>query len=314
MRKFIKFAAIGAALALTAFGGVAQAKQLHFVYITHGADSDSWFNVIKNAINLAAKQMDVTVDYRNPPTGDLAQMARIVQQATASHPDGIVTTIADFDVLKGPITAAVDQGIPVITVNSGTIKQSKELGALLHIGQPEYAAGKAAGERAKKAGVTHFLCVNHYITNPASVERCQGFADGLGVPLGNQMIDSGMDPSQVKNKVEAYLTAHSETNGILTLGPNSADPTIAALDDMGKSGEIYFGTFDLDPAIAKAIKSGVIAFAIDQQPFLQGYLPIVLLANYDRYGVIPPNSINSGPGFITKATIGQVQKLAGTYR
>ena len=117
--------------------------------------------------------MDVQVDYRNPPTGDLADMARIVEQAGAANPDGIIVTIADYDVLEGPITNAVDKGIPVITINSGTHEQSESLGALLHVGQPEYDAGFGAGKRAKAEGVQKFLCVNHYITNPASVERCQ---------------------------------------------------------------------------------------------------------------------------------------------
>ena len=309
------------ALAATAlaFGAMlpaaAQAEGERFVLISHAPDSDSWWNTIKNAVNVAGDQMDVEVEYRNPASGDLADMARIVQQAAASNPNGIIVTIADYDVLSGPVSDAVAKGIPVITINSGTEEQSKQLGALMHIGQPEYTAGKLAGERAKKeSGATSFVCVNHYITNPASVERCQGFADGLGVTLGDQMIDSGMDPSEVKSKVAAYLNAHPDTGAILTLGPNSAEPTLAALEEGGKSGQIYFGTFDLSTAIADAIKEGTINFAIDQQPYLQGYLPVVLLTNYARYGVMPSNSINSGPGFTTKDNIELVEKYAGQYR
>jgi simple sugar transport system substrate-binding protein len=241
-------------------------------------------------------------------------MARIVEQAVASNPDGLIVTIADFDVLKGPIEKAIRKGIPVITINSGTQKQSAELGALLHVGQPEYDAGKGAGLRAKASGVTKFLCVNHYITNPASVERCTGFADGLGVELGNQMIDSGVDPGEIKNKVIAYLRANPDTNGILTLGPNSAHPTLAALKTMKLSGKIFMGTFDLSGEIAAAVKEDTIAFAIDQQPYLQGYLPVVILTNLARYGVVPGNNINSGPGFVTKKNIALVEKLAGEYR
>jgi simple sugar transport system substrate-binding protein len=285
-----------------------------FVLVSHAPDSDSWWNTIKNAIKVAGEQMDVKVEYRNPPTGDLADMARIVEQAVASNPNGLVVTIADFDVLSGPIEKAVKKGIPVITINSGTHEQSRKLGALLHVGQPEYDAGKGAGLRAKAAGVTKFLCVNHYITNPASVERCTGFADGLGVELGKQMIDSGMDPGEIKNKVIAYLRANPDTNGVLTLGPNSAHPTIAALGTMKLSGKIFMGTFDLSGEIAAAVKDDTIAFAIDQQPFLQGYLPVVILTNLARYGVAPGNNINSGPGFITKKNIALVEKLAGEYR
>lgn len=314
MKKSIKSVLACAAIALLPLATTAYAEGEKFVYITHGADSDSWFNVIRNAISDTSEQLGVTTEYRNPATGDLTDMARIVQQAIASDPDGIVVTIADFDVLEGPIKDAIASGIPVVTVNSGTIPQSQELGALLHIGQPEYEAGLGAGNRAKAEGVTSFLCVNHYITNPASVERCRGFADALGVELGNQMIDSGMDPSEIENKVKAYLTSNPDTDAILTLGPNSAAPSIRAVKDMGLDGSIYFGTFDLSPEISEGIKDGTVDFAIDQQPFLQGSLPIVVLTNYVRYGVAPANSIFTGPGFVTSANIEMVESLAGEYR
>ncbi|MFB3064077.1 MAG: sugar ABC transporter substrate-binding protein, partial [Gammaproteobacteria bacterium] len=300
-----------AAIAVGLMASPALAEGERYVLISHAPDSDSWWNTIKNAIKLAAEQMDVTVEYRNPPTGDLADMARIVEQASATNPDGIIVSIADFDVLSGPIGSAVDKGIPVITINSGTQEQSLALGALMHVGQPEYDAGHGAGLKAKAAGASSFLCVNHYITNPASVERCQGFADALGVDLGKQMIDSGQDPSEIQNKVQAFLSANPDTGAILTLGPTSAHPTLRALEEIGLSGEMFFGTFDLSSEIADGIKAGVIAFAIDQQPFLQGYLPVVILTNLTRDGVVPGNSINSGPGFVTKSNLALVEEFAG---
>ena len=303
-----------AAIAVGLIASPAVAEGERYVLISHAPDSDSWWNTIKNAIKLAAEQMDVTVEYRNPPTGDLADMARIVEQASATNPDGIIVSIADFDVLSGPIGSAVDKGIPVITINSGTQEQSLALGALMHVGQPEYDAGHGAGLKAKAAGASSFLCVNHYITNPASVERCQGFADALGVDLGKQMIDSGQDPAEIQNKVQAFLSANPDTGAVLTLGPTSAHPTLRALEEMGLSGEMFFGTFDLSSEIAEGIKAGVIAFAIDQQPFLQGYLPVVILTNLTRYGVVPGNSINSGPGFVTKSNLALVEEFAGVYR
>ncbi|MEE8454781.1 MAG: sugar ABC transporter substrate-binding protein [Limibaculum sp.] len=303
-----------AAIAVGLIASPALAEGERYVLISHAPDSDSWWNTIKNAIKLAAEQMDVTVEYRNPPTGDLADMARIVEQASATNPDGIIVSIADFDVLSGPIGSAVDKGIPVITINSGTQEQSLALGALMHVGQPEYDAGHGAGLKAKAAGASSFLCVNHYITNPASVERCQGFADALGVDLGKQMIDSGQDPSEIQNKVQAFLSANPDTGAVLTLGPTSAHPTLRALEEMGLSGEMFFGTFDLSSEIAEGIKAGVIAFAIDQQPFLQGYLPVVILTNLARYGVLPSGNINSGPGFVVKNNISLVEKYAGEFR
>lgn len=156
----------------------AQAEGEKYILVSHAPDSDSWWNTIKNAIALAAEQMDVEVEYRNPPTGDLADMARIIEQAAASGPDGIITTLSDFDVLSGPVRSAVDSGVDVIIMNSGTPEQAREVGALMYVGQPEYDAGLAAGERAKGDGVESFLCVNHYISSPASTERCQALPTG----------------------------------------------------------------------------------------------------------------------------------------
>lgn len=318
MKKFRLLAAaafslvVALPLAMTATSAAADGER--YILVSHAPDSDSWWNTVKNGIELAGKQMGVTVEYRNPPTGDLADMARIIEQATASKPNGIITTLADFDVLSGPIRNAVDQGINVIIMNSGTPEQTREVGALMFVGQPEYDAGFAAGLRAKGDGIKSFLCVNHVISNAVVAERCRGFADGLGIELGNSMLDSGQDPAEIKNRVLAYLSANPKTEAILTLGPTSADPTMLALEENGLAGDIYFGTFDLGDNIVKGIKSGVIQWGIDQQPFLQAYLPVVILTNYDRYGVLPGNNINSGPGFVTKDGLTLVEKYAGEYR
>lgn len=317
MKKLVKnlLGAIAITLSITFTSGIVQAAgHEKYILVSHAPDSDSWWNTIKNGLALAGKQMGVEVEYRNPPTGDLADMARIIQQAAASGPNGIITTLADPNILAGPIKAAVDSGVDVIIMNSGTPEMARKVGALMYVGQPEYDAGYAAGLRAKSDGVGSFLCVNHYATQPSSTERCQGFADGLGIKLGNQMIDSGQDPGEIKNRVMAYLSANPKTDAVLTLGPTSADPTLLALEENGMAGDIYFGTFDLGGEIVKGIKSGVIKWGIDQQPFLQAYLPVVVMANYHRYGVLPGNNINSGPGFVTANGLGKIEKFAGEYR
>jgi len=314
MTSTFKKLALAAAVATAPMAVATGAMAETYVLVSHAPDSDSWWNTIRNALALAGEQMGVDVEYRNPPTGDLADMARIIEQAAASGPDGIITTIADFDVLSGPIRAAVDAGIDVIIMNSGTPEQARELGALMYVGQPEYDAGYAAGLRAAGDGVTSFLCVNHVISNPIVAERCSGFADGLGVELGSSMIDSGQDPAEIQNRVLAYLNANPETDAILTLGPTSADPTILALEQNGMAGDIYFGTFDLGENIVQGIRDGIIQWGIDQQPFLQAYLPVVVMTNYHRYGVLPGNNINSGPGFITADALEMVEQFAGEYR
>jgi len=314
MKHLFKSLLLGSVIVAGTLTSTAHADNERFVWISHGPDSDNWFNVIKNAIAITNKQLDVNTEYRNPPTGDLADMARIVQQSSAAGVDGMVVILADYNVLEGPIKDAIAKGIPVVTVNQGSVEDSQKLGALLHVGQSNYEAGRGAGQRAKAAGKRHFLCVNHYMNNPVFTDRCQGFAAGMGVELGNQMIDTGMDPSEVSNRVKAYLSANPNTDAILALGPNSAEPTIRAVKEMGLDGDIYFGTFDLSADISAAIKDGTIDFAIDQQPFLQGSVPVQALTNYVRYGVIPSGLVSTGPAFITRDNIDQVEKMAGEYR
>jgi simple sugar transport system substrate-binding protein len=313
-----------------------------YVLISHAADSDVWWNTIKNAIKQAGQDYGVQVDYRNPPNSDLADMARLLEQAAAHNYDGVAFDIADYDVLFKPAMRIAAKNIPLITINSGTVRQSQKLGAIMHIGQPEYEAGKAAGERAKAAGIRSFVCVNNYSTNAASFERCKGFADAIGVDARKSMIDSGVDPTVVEGKVSAYLRNNPNTQAVLALGPNSAEPALQALQRMGLAGKIYFGTFDLSPVIIDAIRKGQMNFAIDQQPYLQGYMAIAALAiahedntrdpavitaklkasptfqsRLTQYGLQPvytKDGVSSGPAFITKDNVDTVAKYAGQYR
>ena len=330
-------------LALAALLAVGSAHAAgKYVLISHAPDSDSWWNTIKNAIKQAGEDYGVQVDYRNPPNGDLADMARLIEQAAAQGYDGVITTIADFNVLQGAVKKVTDKKIPLITINSGTTSQSEQLGAVMHVGQPEYEAGKGAGERAKAAGIKSFLCVNHYATNPASFERCRGFAEAIGADAKKSTLDSGDDPTGVESKVSAYLRQNTGTQAVLALGPNSAHPTMRALDKMGLKGKIYFATFDLSDEISKGIKDGSVKFAIDQQPYLQGYIPVAVLATmkemkstdlakvseavkanpktkarFEEYGLSPAygaRHIGSGPGFVTNDNIAKVEKFAGQYR
>ena len=126
-----------------------------------------------------------------------------------------------------------------------------------------------------------------WLRGDSFVERCQGFADGLGVKLGKQMIDSNQELPEIKTQGLAYLSANPKTDAILTLGPILAYPTIKALNENGMAGDIYFGTFDLGTETVKDINAGIINLEIDQQSFLQVYLLVVVLTNYDRYGVTP---------------------------
>jgi len=315
MKKIKKLAAVTTAATL-ALGAFATAEDEKLVFIYHSGDEDFWWNTIKNTLNQAEDEMGITVDVRNPPNGDSAQMARIVEQAAAADYDGMIVTIGDYDALRDPITSAVNMGMPVITVNSGTQEQSEEMGAMMHIGQPEFEAGRIGGEKAREEdGITDFVCFNHQMGNIPLTDRCAGFAAGLGLEeLGDRMVDIGGDPVQAKNRVFAYLKANPDVEAVLTLGPNGGDPTLQALEELGLAGEIPWYSFELSDDMSQALRDGVLRWSIDQQQFFQGYLAANLMTNYLRYGVQIPHHINSGPGFTTKENIDQVSELVGTFR
>jgi len=309
MKKFMMAAA---AVALSAGTALADGHgAANIVVVTHGSDTDAFWGVVRNGVEAAAADTGANVQYRNPPTGDLNEMASLIEAATAQNPDGLVVSIPDPDTLGTAIQAAAAAGIPVISMNSGS-GVSASLGAIMHVGQPEYDAGKGGGEKSAAAGGSNGVCFNHEPFNTALLDRCQGFADGMGEDLN--MVEVSQDFDDIKNTVIAYLTSNPDTGAVMAVGPTGCDPTIAALQELGKSGEIVLGCFDLGPAIVDGIIEGTVAYAIDQQQFLQGYIPVVVLHLNHRNGTLPGNSINSGPGFVTADNVELVKQLAGVER
>lgn len=335
-------AAALAAMALCSglVANVAHADE-RFVMVSHGSDSNVWWNTVKNGMRDASEDFGVPVDYRNPPTGDTGDMVRILEQASARNYAGVITTVPNQEMIQKGLAGVKAKHIPLITINGGP-EAGMKLGAILHIGQPEYEAGKAAGERAKAAGIHDFLCVNHGADIQALWDRCKGFADAIGADYKKSTMDSGEDPTVIESKVAAYLRSHPNTQAILALGPDQAMGVLRGVTDAGKAGKLYVATFDLSPDILKAIQAGQIQFAIDQQPYLQGYLSVAAmaiavrdktndpahivaalkddkkvaarLAKYDLKPVYTGSTVSSGPSFVTRDNLAPVQKYAGSYR
>jgi simple sugar transport system substrate-binding protein len=300
---------LGAALLISS-GAQAQApSQAHrIIVVSHGQANDPFWSVVKNGVTAAAQETGVQVDYRAPETFDMVAMSQLIDAAANQNPDGLVVSIPDPSALGAPIKRAVAAGIPVISMNSGS-DVSKSLGALLHVGQDEYVAGKAGGAKLKELGGKVGLCVNQEVGNVALDLRCKGFSDGFGgkitvVPVSN-------DPSDVRAKVKAALQANADVDTILGLGAATAgEPSLAAVKDVGKVGKVSVATFDLSSGFLKSVAAGEAAFAIDQQQYLQGYLPVVFLANYAKYGLVPGGDVPSGPNLITKDKAARVVELS----
>ena len=172
---------VAAAIAASLFAGAAMAQE-RYVMITHTQGTDPFWPVVEKGGRDAAAAIGAELEYNYDVSGDMAAMAALIEAAAASNPDGIIVSLPDAEALGPAIKAAVADGIPVVTMNSG-LESSKELGALMHVGQPESDAGQAAGERAKAEGVTTGLCLNQEAFNTALVDRCDRLLLGHRWPI-----------------------------------------------------------------------------------------------------------------------------------
>ena len=308
MKKTILAAAVAAtALVAPAF---ADGHGERYVMITHTQGTDPFWPVVEKGGRDAAAAIGADFEYNFDVSGDMAAMAALIEAAAASQPSGIIVSLPDAAALGPAIKAAVADGIPVITMNSG-LESSKELGALMHVGQPERDAGFAAGTRAKAEGVTKGLCLNQEAFNTALVDRCTGYFDAMGADL-NQ-IDVSNDVAQIETRTAAALEADPSIDGLLAVGPHVCEAANKAVQSVGA--DVHLACFDLSPGVMDMIEAGDAAFTIDQQQRLQGYMPVIALHLYNNHaGLLPGNNINSGPGFVDKSNAASVKELAGVDR
>ena len=286
----------------------AQDAPTRIAVITHGQAADPYWSVVKNGVDAAAKTQGADVDYRSPDTFDMVQMAQLIDAAVASKPDGLVVSIPDADALGPSVRRATEGGIPVIVIDSGGAKLTRELGGLLYLGQSEYEAGVAAGERAAKLGVKKAACLNQEVGNTSLDDRCAGFAKGLGAEV--PVVAGTMDPTEMKGRTAAYLRANPDTDFLLGCGIMASEPALAAVEELDLGGKVKIGTFDLSPGVLQAVVDGKMEWGIDAQQYLMGYMPVVMLDLMHRYKLQPLADYPTGPGFVTKADAASVIELA----
>ena len=280
--------------------------------VTHGQASDPFWSIFKNGVDQGAKDMGVKVEYNAPQTFDMNAMGQLIDAAVGKKPNGLVVSIPDANALGPHIKAAVTAGIPVISANSGSDAYAA-LGVLTHVGQDESIAGQKAGSIMKAAGVTNAICINQEVGNAGLDARCKGFETGLAGKSTVLAVDLN-DQAGAQQKITAALQADSSINGVMALGPTGAAPALKAMTAL--SSKAHLGTFDLSKDVLTAIAAGQMDFAIDQQQYLQGYLPIVFLTYYKLYGLMPGGGqpILTGPGIVDKTNVATVQANTGTTR
>lgn len=279
--------------------------------ITHG-DSGTFWSVLEVAVAAAEEAIGCEVVYFGANNNAEAQ-SQAIEAAIAAGADGIAISLADPAGLESAAQAVVAAGIPLYTLNSG-VNQYKDLGGVAHIGQTEVVAGNGAGERFNALGATHVLCARQEQSNIGLEERCQGLEETFDGQVSSEFVGLDATPAEQVNTIAAMLTADASIDAVLGTGPNVVLRALDAARDAGR--DIHLGGFDLSGDLISAIEAGDIAFTVDQQQYLQGYLPVILMhlqaTNQNTAGGGLP--ILTGPGFVTPENAAEVAALvqAGT--
>jgi simple sugar transport system substrate-binding protein len=274
--------------------------------VTHSAQGDTFWDIVQKGAKAASAKDNVDFLYSADPEG--GKQAQLVQAAIDQKVDGIIVTLAKPEALKDVLKKATDAGIPIVTINSGADK-SAEYGALVHFGQDEKVAGEAAGTQFNKLGVKKVVCVIHEQGNVGHEDRCAGAKKTFSGQLENLFVQ-GSNMPQVKSSITAKLQATKDVDGILTLGAPFAATAVDSVKEVGSSAKI--ATFDMNKQLITALKAGSIQFAVDQQPYLQGYGAVDELWLYKHNGNVVGGGrpVLTGPAIVTKETADSIGQFA----
>jgi simple sugar transport system substrate-binding protein len=287
-------------------GGGGGSSDLTFSVITHGSAGDAFWDVVQNGAEAAGEDLGISVDYQSD--GDPQRQAQLIDAAVNQGVDGIVVSMANPDALQDSVEAATEAGIPVVTINSGG-ERAAEFGAIGHVGQDEAIAGQGAGRELAAAGATNVLCVVHEAGNIGLEQRCSGASEGLGSDVTPLQVDIN-DLQGAQSTITSQLQSDPTIDAVLTLNSAVAAVAVEAAGDAGS--EVQVATFDLNEDVISGIQAGDIAFAVDQQQYEQGYLPIVMLKlyaqNLNTVGGGQP--VLTGPGIVDESNVDEIADLA----
>ncbi|WP_393076490.1 sugar ABC transporter substrate-binding protein [Streptomyces sp. LN704] len=285
-------------------GKAAGTPRLKIAMVTHSGEGDTFWDIVQSGAKAAAGKDNVDFLYSNDKEAN--GQAQLVQAAIDKKVDGIVVTLAKPEAMKDVLAKAEAAGIPVVTINSGA-EFSKQFGALAHFGQDESVAGEAIGDELNKRGLKKAVCVIHEQGNVSLEQRCAGVKKTFDGSVENLNVDGTNAPAS-QSSIEAKLQATKGIDAVITLGAPIAAVAVKAKADAGSKAEI--DTFDLNAEVVKRLKAKEVGFAVDQQPYLQGYEAIDMLWLYKNNGDVlgGGKTVLTGPAIVTEKDAPQLEK------
>ncbi|MCW7944082.1 sugar ABC transporter substrate-binding protein [Streptomyces hygroscopicus] len=287
--------------------GQATTPRMTVALVTHQAPGDTFWDIVRKGAEAAAAKDNIKLVYSSDPNA--GNQANLVQNALDQKVDGIAITLAKPDAMKDVVSKATQAGIPVVGLNSG-VSDWKKLGLMEFFGQDESVAGEAFGKKLNEVGAKNVVCVVQEQGNIGLTQRCDGVKKTFGGKTQTLYVN-GTDMPSVKSTITAKLTQDKSIDYVVTLGAPYALTAVQSVSDAGSKAKI--ATFDLNKDLTSAVKKGDIQFAVDQQPYLQGYLAIDSLwlyknnGNYSGGGEQP---VLTGPAFVDKSNVDTIATFA----
>ncbi len=275
--------------------------------VTHQAPGDTFWDIVRKGAEAAAAKDNVELIYSADPNA--GNQANLVQNAIDQKVDGIAVTLAKPDALRSVIGKAERAGIPVVGLNSG-LADWKKLGLLEFFGQDESVAGEAFGRKLNEVGAEKAVCVIHEQGNVGLTQRCDGVKKTFEGSIENLYVN-GTDMPSVKSTITAKLKQDGGIDHVVTLGAPFAMTAVQSADETGGTAKV--ATFDLNKELTGAIRKGDIEFAVDQQPYLQGYLAVDglwLYENNGNYSGGGEQPVLTGPAFVDKSNVERISRFA----
>jgi simple sugar transport system substrate-binding protein len=275
--------------------------------ITHQAAGDTFWDIVRKGAEAAAAKDNVKLVYAHDPNA--GNQASLVRNAIDQKVDGIAVTLAKPDALKGVVAEARRAGIPVVGLNSG-LGDWKRMGLTEFFGQDESVAGEAFGRKLDEVGAKRAVCVLHEQGNVGLTQRCDGVRKTFTGTVENLYVN-GTDMPSVQSTITARLRQDGAVDHVVTLGAPFAMAAVKSAAEAGGTAKV--ATFDLNKELTGAIRQGDIEFAVDQQPYLQGYLAVDglwLYENNGNYSGGGEQPVLTGPAFVDKSNVERIARYA----
>jgi simple sugar transport system substrate-binding protein len=287
--------------------GKADTAEIKIAMITHAAPGDTFWDLIQKGAEAAAAKDNVKLIYSSDPNA--ATQANLIQNAIDQKVDGIAVTLAKPDAMKDAVAKAEAAGIPVVGFNAG-LDAWKDQGLLSYFGQDETVAGQAFGEKLNELGAKHNICVIQEQGHVALEARCAGVKKTFEGTTDTLYVN-GTDMPSVKSTITAKLKQDDSIDYVVTLGAPFALTAVQSVDDAGSEAKV--ATFDLNKDLVTAVQDGDVQFAVDQQPYLQGYLSVDSLWLYKNNGNFSGGGqapVLTGPAFVDKDNVEAIAEFA----